>query len=88
MKIPMVVAHRINQYAYHIVNRFIDTPYIALPNILSKQKVVPEYIQHLDASTLATELLQCQEQSIDLSAVGSSGAAQRIAKSIHGLLHD
>jgi lipid-A-disaccharide synthase len=88
MKVPMVVAHRINPGAYRFVANLIETPFISLPNILSNEKVVPEFIQHLDISTLAKELLNCTEQQIDLSSLGSRGAAGRIANEIHRTLHE
>lgn len=47
LKRPMVVAYRLNPLTYWIVKAFnlVKTPYIAMSNLLSGEKVAPEYIQ-------------------------------------------
>lgn len=43
--IPMVAIYRLPFISARIVRRFINTPYVALPNILGGREVVPELIQ-------------------------------------------
>lgn len=43
---PMVVAYRMHALSYYIVRGLIKIPYIALPNLLAEEKLVPEYIQN------------------------------------------
>lgn len=44
-KTPLVVAHRLAPLSYLILRRAVQTPYIALPNILAGQRLVPEFLQ-------------------------------------------
>ena len=61
---PMVVSYKLGTLSYRIASRLVNTPYIALPNILAGEELVPELIQ--DAATpeaLAHALLpQLNEQ--------------------------
>jgi lipid-A-disaccharide synthase len=50
-KKPMVVAYKLSAIAYAIAKRLIKVKYIALPNLLSDQALVPELIQ--DQATAA-----------------------------------
>ncbi len=45
LKKPMLVAYRLSWPTYLIGKLLIKTPYIAIPNILAGEKLVPEYIQ-------------------------------------------
>lgn len=42
---PMVVVYQLNTLTYHIAKRLVKVPYVALPNILANQPIVPELIQ-------------------------------------------
>ena len=42
---PMVVVYRLNNMTYQIVKRLVKVSYVALPNILANQAIVPELIQ-------------------------------------------
>ena len=46
---PMVVSYRLGNLSYRVASRLVNTPFIALPNILAGQSLVPELIQ--DAAT-------------------------------------
>lgn len=48
---PMVVAYRMHALNYAIAKRLVKTPYVSLPNILSRQAWVPERLQ--DDATVA-----------------------------------
>lgn len=44
-KKPMVVVYRMHPLTYQIAKRLVKTPYIALPNLLANELLVPEFIQ-------------------------------------------
>jgi lipid-A-disaccharide synthase len=46
LKRPMVVAYRLNQLTYWLAKHFVRVPYIALPNLLAQEALVPEFLQH------------------------------------------
>jgi len=43
---PMVVSYRLGELTYRLVSRLLRTPYVALPNILAGEALVPELLQH------------------------------------------
>lgn len=45
LKKPMVVGYRVNWLTYQLAKRLIKLPYVSLPNILARQKIVPECLQ-------------------------------------------
>lgn len=45
LKKPMVVAYRMSQLSYWMAKLLIQVDYIALPNLLAKKLLVPEFIQ-------------------------------------------
>lgn len=72
LKRPMVVAYKLGQVTYQIARHLVRTPYISIPNLLSRKMLVPEYIQK-DAKpkTLAkavTALLDGPEAALQLEA--------------------
>jgi lipid-A-disaccharide synthase len=65
---PMVVSYRLGKFSYRIANRLVNTPFIALPNILADKSLVPELIQ--DAATpsaLAGAVLEQLESATNKS---------------------
>lgn len=44
-KKPLVVAYRMHALTYQIAKRLVKVPYIALPNLLAEERLIPEYIQ-------------------------------------------
>ena len=55
---PMVVTYRANKVSYAIARRMVKIPWVALPNILSEDFIVPELLQeHATAENLAQALL-------------------------------
>lgn len=49
LKRPMVVAYRVSPVTYRILSKMVRIPHIALPNLLTDEPLVPEFIQ--DAAT-------------------------------------
>lgn len=45
LKKPMVVGYRLSNLSFRIVSRMVKSPYVALPNLLAGQPLVPEFIQ-------------------------------------------
>lgn len=45
LKKPMVVAYKMSKFSYWMAKLLIKVDYIALPNLLAKQFLVPEFIQ-------------------------------------------
>jgi lipid-A-disaccharide synthase len=58
-KRPMVIAYKMNMLSWHIMRRMKLQPWVGLPNILCRDFVVPELLQH-DATpeALAAAVLQ------------------------------
>lgn len=42
---PMVVVYRLAALTYWLASKMVKIPYVALPNLLAGEKLVPEYIQ-------------------------------------------
>ena len=58
---PMVVSYRLGGFTYQVVKRMMNSPYVALPNILAGRMLVPELLQyqanpHTLAAALSEEL--------------------------------
>ncbi len=45
LKKPMVVGYRLSNFSYALLSRLVKVPYVALPNLLSGQPLVPELLQ-------------------------------------------
>ena len=60
---PMVVSYKLGGLSYALAKRVVRTPYVALPNILAGEALVPEYLQH-DATpeVLAGALLELLDE--------------------------
>lgn len=46
VKRPMVVAYKVHPLTYAIGSRLVKTDFVALPNLLAGQELVPELLQH------------------------------------------
>ena len=81
MGVPQVVAHRVHPLTHRLGRMLVQgIDYIAMPNILAKQPVVPEYIQVLDPEVLSQAILSLPTtQAVDLQALGPGGASKRAA---------
>jgi lipid-A-disaccharide synthase len=97
---PMVVIYRLNELTYLLARLLVRVPYIAMVNLISQRKVVPELIQHEAApERIARELLSIlgdeaarKRMEEDLAEVrkriGGPGASRRVAERIIGILGD
>jgi lipid-A-disaccharide synthase len=57
MTVPMVVIYKVNPFTHWLLRRIVKgVEMIALPNIVLKRQVVPEFIQRLPTLELANEL--------------------------------
>lgn len=66
---PMVVAYRVGPWTWRVLRRLVSAPWIALPNILAGEMLVPELLQ--DAATpsaLADALLAQRARAVPLEA--------------------
>ena len=84
MGIPQVVAHQVHPLTHRLGRMLVQgIDHIAMPNILAKKQVVPEYIQVLDPDVLAQAILRLPvTQTVDLRALGPSGASDRAAAQV------
>ncbi|MCP4702095.1 MAG: lipid-A-disaccharide synthase [Gammaproteobacteria bacterium] len=46
LKRPMLVAYRLAPLTYWLAKHLVKTPYFSLPNLLARQALVPEFLQH------------------------------------------
>lgn len=70
---PMVVAYRISPLSYALVKlfRLIHVQYMALPNLLANQRLVPEFVQaQVEPGTLGPALLELLENPASRSQLG------------------
>lgn len=45
LKKPMVAAYRLGAFTYQLAKRLVTIPYIAMPNILAGERIIPEFVQ-------------------------------------------
>jgi lipid-A-disaccharide synthase len=78
---PMVVAYRISPLSYALVKlfRLIHVQYMALPNLLADQRLVPEFVQgKVEPETLGAALLELLE---------APGSRQALERALSGTRH-
>jgi lipid-A-disaccharide synthase len=86
---PMVVAYRASAMSFFVISKFVDTEFIALPNLIAGEGIVPEIIQsEVSVDRLVGEvsaLLRSDQQSERFRALtellqqgGSAKAAEAI----------
>lgn len=94
---PMVVSYRLGALSYQLAKRVVRTPYVALPNILAGEMLVPELIQdEATGPALAaalTEQLACARRDagytqafLDLHEQLRQGADTKAAAAVLRLL--
>ncbi len=93
---PQVVLYRLHPLTYAVARRLIITSHWALPNVLMKQRCVPECIQHEARAERLVEALRAQlvlgpQPALTLAerlreALGPGGAANRAADAVIDLV--
>lgn len=92
--VPMVVAYRVDPITAAIVGPMLRTPFVALPNLLAGERLVPEFLQQaVEAEDLAQALAEqlpraaaLRERFSVLAASLRRGASERAADAVLGLL--
>jgi lipid-A-disaccharide synthase len=75
-KRPMVIAYRMPWLSWHLLKNKNYLPYVGLPNILCRDFVVPEFIQH--DCTPGNLAVACMQQLDDVSL--RAGLEQRFGE--------
>ncbi len=96
---PMVVIYRLNPLTFFLARRLIRVPYIAMVNLVSGRRVVPELIQdEASAEAIAREVLtlltdegarrRMKEALREVGRIiGEPGASRRIARTVVEFLY-
>jgi lipid-A-disaccharide synthase len=83
-KKPMVIAYKVMRASWEIMRHMGYLPWIGLPNILSREFVVPEYLQH---AATAPALAEAVWQQLE-DEPGRARLAQRFTDMHHSLLRN
>ena len=60
---PMIVCYKLAAITYAIASRMVKIPFVALPNLLAGEQLVPEYIQHrVTVPTVRDEIVRGMTQ--------------------------
>ncbi|MEY4764035.1 MAG: lipid-A-disaccharide synthase [Pseudomonadota bacterium] len=83
-KRPMVIAYKISTLSWHIMKHMAYLPWVGLPNILAREFLVPERLQHdANPQQLAADVLAWLDQPQRMDAV-----RQRFVEMHHELRQD
>ena len=70
LKKPMIVCYRMAPLSYAIISRLLKVPYFSLPNLLLREKRVPEFVQdEVNADTLFEALRQTRDNRAETEAL-------------------
>ena len=83
-KKPMVIAYKVMRASWEIMRHMGYQPWIGLPNILAREFVVPEYLQHAATPQALADAVQRQ---LDDPA-GNEALARRFTDMHHSLLRN
>jgi lipid-A-disaccharide synthase len=83
-KKPMVIAYKVMRASWEIMRHMGYLPWIGLPNILSREFVVPEFLQH---AATAEALAEAMGKQLEDEA-GRKRLAQRFTDLHHSLLRN
>jgi lipid-A-disaccharide synthase len=95
--VPTVAMYRTSWLTYQIGRRIVTVPYIAMPNLIAREEVFPELIQHAATpqrvAAAALELLGNPVRRAAIRArlaevvgsLGGPGASMRAARAILGI---
>ena len=96
---PMVVSYKLGELSYRLIRRLLHTRFIALPNILAGEELVPELLQHAATPEALAENLLAQLDKAhrepeylvrfaDLHQQLRRGADERAADAVAGWLDE
>jgi lipid-A-disaccharide synthase len=83
-KKPMVIAYKVMEASWQIMRHMGYLPWIGLPNILSRELVVPEYLQHAAKPEALADAVWKQLED----EPGRARLVQRFTDMHHSLLRD
>ncbi|GHD51162.1 lipid-A-disaccharide synthase [Marinobacter persicus] len=97
LKKPMVVGYRLSNLSYKLLSKLVKVPWVALPNLLAKQPLVPELLQDdATADALGEAVLERLENEQERTRLQTAftelheslrqGADEKAAEAISGLL--
>lgn len=82
---PMIVCYKLAALTYAIASRMVKIPFIALPNLLAGEQLVPEYIQHnVTVPRVRDEIVRCTHE-LDENAAHNAALLERFDE-IHRVL--
>jgi len=96
--VPTVAMYKTSPLTYYVGRRIITVPYLAMPNLLAQDRLIPELIQHEAThealASTALELLRdprrrdsIRNRLLDIArSLGAPGASQRAARAIRDQL--
>ncbi len=84
LKIPALVVFRVSWVTYWVAWLLVNIRFMALPNLLSRQEVYKEFIQHFTTDKLVLEAQRLNESSCaqDASYVQMMDKLERLRKSL------
>ncbi len=100
LNVPMVVCYRVTPLTYLIGRQLLKSRYIAMPNILLNEQVVPEILQEqVTAENLSRETLALLEEPERVAAMraslarvrpllGEEGVLRRVAGAVYQAAHE
>ena len=83
-KKPMVIAYKVMRASYEIMRHMAYQPWIGLPNVLAREFLVPELIQHAATPEAMADAVWRQLEDLP----GRARLAQRFTDMHHSLLRD
>lgn len=83
-KKPMVIAYKVMEASWQIMRHMAYQPWIGLPNVLAREFVVPEYLQHAATPQALADAVWKQLED----AAGRARLEQRFTDMHHSLLRN
>jgi len=72
-KLPMVIAYKMNQLSFYMINAMVKVKYAALPNLLAGAEIVPEFLQgKCLPESLGARLLEWLDDDIGVEGLRST----------------
>lgn len=99
-RVPTIVVYKTHPLTFYIGKKLVQTPFLAMPNILCKREIFPEYLQDdLTSEALTQQAISWLESDDKLSEIrkdldemveslGNTGASYRAVHAIWQMLAD